>query len=142
MDAELVALASKGASTVVALLATDAWEKAKASVGALWRRVRPDRADVIEEELTQARVSLLDARASGDQGLEGALARVWQSRLADFLIANPGLADQFRNSLDDVLIPALSVSERTRTGKIEMHARASGHGRVYQAGRDQHIQES
>jgi hypothetical protein len=34
---------------------------------------------------------------------------------------------------------ALSASQQVPGGHVEMHAHASGHGRVYQAGRDQKI---
>lgn len=142
MDADLTALAWKGASTVVALLATDAWEKAKTGLGSLWRRARPERADAVEAELVEARASLLDARAEADQPLEDALTQVWQSRLTQLLAADPGLAAQFQHLLNEVLIPALPISERARISKVEMRAKASGHGRVYQAGRDQRIRES
>jgi len=41
MDAELVALAAGGASSLVAAMATDAWPQAKELVVTLWRRHRP-----------------------------------------------------------------------------------------------------
>lgn len=142
MNADLTALAWKGASTVVALLATDAWEKAKTGLGSLWRGNRSERADAIEAELVEARASLLDARGERNEALEGALTRVWQGRLAQLLATDPTLAAQLQQLLNEVLVPALPIGERDRIRKIEMHAKASGHSRVYQAGRDQRIQES
>lgn len=135
MDADLSALAWKGASTVVALLATDAWEKAKTALGSLWRRAHPERADALEAELMESRASVLNAREGGDEALENALTLVWQSRLAHLLSTDPALAAQFQHLLNEVLVPALPINEQTRIVKLEMHARASGHGRVYQAGR-------
>jgi hypothetical protein len=67
---------------------------------------------------------------------------VWQNRLTNILSADPALADQFQQLLDEVLIPALPAGERTRIAKIEMNAKATGHSRIYQAARDQHIRES
>ena len=142
MDADLSALAWKGASTVVALLATDAWEKAKTALGSLWRRARPERADAVEAELTEGRTSIVNARAEGDEALEGALKLVWQSKIAHLLSTDTALAAQFQQLLNEVLVPALPLNERTNIAKLEMRARASGHGRVYQAGRDQRIKES
>lgn len=142
MDADLTTLAWKGASTVVALLATDAWEKAKVGLGSLWRHTHPERADDVEAELVETRASLLDARAEEDDALAGALTQVWQSRLAHLLATNPELVAQFRQLLNEVFVPALSVNERLRIDKVEMQAKASGRGRVYQAGRDQYIRES
>lgn len=142
MDADLTALAWKGASTVVALLATDTWEKAKTVLASLWRHSRPERANAIETELVQARADLLRAQSEGDETLEGALTRVWQHRIAELLTSDPGLAAQFRQLLNEVLVPALPVGELVRIDKIEMRARASGRSRIYQAGRDQHVWES
>lgn len=133
MDAELVALASVAASTVVKLLATDAWEKAKTAIGTLWRRVHPERADAVEAELVETRADILAATESGDEESEQALIGEWQSRLRRLLSANPELAVQLRQVLDEQLIPALPGA-RSWSGSVDLRATASGHGRVYQVG--------
>ncbi|MGW4796451.1 hypothetical protein ACWEPC_28920 [Nonomuraea sp. NPDC004297] len=51
------------------------------------------------------------------------------------------MAAEIQRVLDEVLRPTLDEAERARVGSLVMKARASGHGRVYQAGRDQHINE-
>jgi len=96
MDAELAALAGTAGSTVVTLLATDAWGKTKTAVGALWRRVHPQRAEVVEAELVEARTELLAARAAGNGQAEQALVGEWQSRIRRLLASDPNVATELR----------------------------------------------
>jgi len=140
MDAELFALASTASTTVVTLLATDAWEKAKNALGTLWRRVHPERAATIEAELVDARTELLAAHAAGDQQTEQDLVAEWRGRLQRLLTADPRLADELRRLLDEQLIPALPAGH-SWTGPVHMTAHAKD-GRIYQVGQgDQHITE-
>ncbi|MFI6743795.1 hypothetical protein ACIBI9_63950 [Nonomuraea sp. NPDC050451] len=43
--------------------------------------------------------------------------------------------------MEEVLTPALEPADQERVGSLVLKASASGHGRVYQAGRDQIIHE-
>ncbi|MCI3273518.1 hypothetical protein [Streptomyces cylindrosporus] len=52
-------------TALVGAIATDTWDHARAAVVALWRRARPDQADVIDEELAASRRRLLAARDEG-----------------------------------------------------------------------------
>lgn len=138
MEPELIALASTAATTVVARLATEGWEQARRGVVALWRRAHPERAETVEAELTEARAELLSARGAGDEQTERALAEEWQGRIRRLLTAAPQLAGELR-SLVEELTPDTAAGPGA--AQVRMTARASGHGRVYQAGRDQHITE-
>lgn len=51
MDGESLALASTAATTLVTLLTTDAWAKAKQEMASLWQRFRPEHADVVAAEI-------------------------------------------------------------------------------------------
>jgi hypothetical protein len=133
MDPALTALAATAATTLVAALATDAWERAKTAVGGLWRRVHPDHADTVEADLVETRAAVLEARRAGDEPAEQALAGEWQSRLRRLLAADPRLADDLRGILDE-LTPAPPEADRVRIGRIQMTATASDHGRVVQLG--------
>ncbi|WP_237109899.1 hypothetical protein [Nonomuraea sp. MG754425] len=84
---------------------------------------------------------MLEARAEGDEDTERALAGSWQLRLRQLLRADPSMAAEIQRVLDEVLRPTLDEAERARVGSLVMKARASGPGRVYQADRDQHINE-
>jgi hypothetical protein len=126
-------------TALVGAMATDAWRQARAAMVALWQRARPDDAEVVEGELAEVRSEVLTARQAGDAETEQALVGSWQVRLQQLLRGDPRLASELRRVLDEELTPALSAGEQTRIGSIMMTATASGRGRVYQAGRDQHI---
>ncbi|OLF13475.1 hypothetical protein [Actinophytocola xanthii] len=138
MDPELGTLVATAATTLVTALTTGAWDVAKKGVGALWRRVHPDRAETVEAELVEAREQLLAVRHTDDEQLLRDLVDEWQSRLRRLLATAPHLAGELRR-LNDELQPVVSAS--SQIGQLGMQARVSGHGRVYQAGRDQHINE-
>ncbi|MEW1862885.1 hypothetical protein OG896_11605 [Streptomyces sp. NBC_00669] len=137
MDSEITALAATAGSTVVTLMATEGWQRTREGLVALWQRVHPDRADAVDAELEATRVDLLAARAAHDDRSEDELRAEWQGRLRRLLAADPGVADQLRLLLEEVSPQAPTAAEGVR-----MRATATGHGRVYQAGRDQHITEA
>ena len=126
MDAELVELAGTAGTTIVALLATDAWEKTKTAVAGLWGKVHPQRTETVAAELVEARADLLDARAGGDIDTQQALIGEWQSRLRRLLAADPAVAGDLRRLLGD-LTPALPAGQ-VWTGEVTIRATASGHG--------------
>lgn len=128
-------------TALVTAMATDAWQGARDGVVALWRKARPAQAEIIEAELDEVRRQVLDARRDGDADTEQALAGSWQVRLQQFLRQDPALAGELKRVLDEVLTPVLEPADQVRIGSIVMKASASGRGRVYQAGRDQHIKE-
>ncbi|GAA3076036.1 hypothetical protein [Streptosporangium carneum] len=128
-------------TALVTAMATDTWQQARSGAVALWRRVRPEQEKAVEDELAEVRLQILAARDDGDTDTERALAGAWQIRLQQLLREDPDLANELKQVLDNVLTPALSLNEREQYGEITMKATASGQGRVYQAGRDQHITE-
>jgi hypothetical protein len=134
-------LAAAAASGLIAALTTNAWEQARSAIVGLWRRVHPNRAETIGEELVEARQEALAARQQGDADAEEGLVADWQRRLRRLLEADPEIATELQRVLDDVLTPALDAADQQRVGQIVMKAQASGHGRVFQAGRDMHVTE-
>ncbi|WP_455362479.1 hypothetical protein [Streptomyces sp. SYSU K21746] len=137
MDPQIADLARTAGTTMVSLMATHAWESARGGMVALWRRFQPGRADGIGDELDATRDDVLLARESGDEESEAELAAEWQGRLRRLLAAQPEVAVELRRILDE-LAPA---RPEERPAGIQLRAEASGSGRVYQAGRDQHITE-
>ncbi|NUQ98101.1 MAG: hypothetical protein HOY79_16680 [Streptomyces sp.] len=138
MDPEL--LAQTAGVTVVGLMATDAWQRTRDGVVALWRRVRPGQADEVGTALEETREEILMALQEGDSASAEDLERDWRRRLRRLLAADPSVAQD----LDEVLTEArasLPEDERPPVPTVQMHAHATGHARVYQAGRDQHIVE-
>lgn len=141
MDPQVVGLARTAGATVVTLMATDTWNRTRDGLVSLWRRALPDRAETVGGELDATRSDLLAARAAGDELSEDELRTEWQSRLRRLLAAQPGVADDLRRLLEEVSAQTPGTGDATVVGEVRMHAEASGHGRVYQAGRDQHISE-
>jgi hypothetical protein len=137
MDPEIAALAGTAGTTVVTLMAGDAWQRTREGVVALWRRVHPERADSIYADLEATRTEVLAGRAAGDPQSEEELTAEWQGRMRRLLAGEPAIAEDLRRLLDEISPGCAESSSR-----IRMRATASGHGRVYQAGRDQHVTEA
>lgn len=66
MDAEAAALLTTAGTTVVALMATDAWKQTRDGLVRLWHRFRPEHAEAIGRELTASRAVVASALARGD----------------------------------------------------------------------------
>ncbi|MFJ5014187.1 hypothetical protein [Streptomyces griseoluteus] len=133
MDPEMAMLAGTAGTTLVTLLTTEAWQRARDGVASLWRRAEPGRADAISAELDVTRGDLLAAQASGDLESRDELSAEWQGRLRRLLVAHPEETAALRTLLDE-LDPRPHAAP-----SVTQHATASGHARVYQAGRDQNF---
>jgi len=138
VEPELTALTTVAAATLVQLMATDSWDRFKVAIVSLWRRVHPDRAEMVDGELAQARLEVLAAVEAGDDQAELDVMAEWHSRLRRLVATRPELAADLQRLLDEFR-PVLG--EGSETDSVRMRAQASGHGRVYQAGRDQKIVE-
>jgi hypothetical protein len=138
VDAELGALISAAATTLVQLLTTDGWERAKSAVASLWQRVHPDRVATMENELADSRTALLAASASGDDQAKWDAEGEWRARLGRLVAADQAVAAELPGFLEQ-LRAALGPPVPGQQVRVEMHAHASGNARVYQAGRDQRV---
>ncbi|WP_405583330.1 hypothetical protein [Streptomyces sp. NBC_01190] len=141
MDPEIAALAGSASTTLVTLMATDAWQRMREGVVALWRRASPERAESVGAELDASRADLLAARSANDVESEQELHTEWQGRLRRLMVADPSVAEDLLRLLDE-LASVEAADVPASAPRIRMRASASGHGRVYQAGRDQHITET
>ncbi|MFJ9030439.1 hypothetical protein ACIRQP_18310 [Streptomyces sp. NPDC102274] len=122
-------------------MATDSWQQIRDAVVGWWRGKDAADAEVVGAQLDEVRPQILAARQAGDADSEEALAEVWRFRLQRVQRDRPEMAAELRSLLDEQLLPALPDVERTQVGSLMMKATASGSARVYQAGRDQHINE-
>ncbi len=129
-------LAQSAGTTLVALMATDAWHRARDGITQLWRRTQPERAETVAAELAAGREDVLAATAADDRETLDELRLQWQGMVRRLLVARPAAVEELRVLLDQ-LDPGGSAAAR----QISQHATASGQARVYQAGRDQHITE-
>lgn len=141
MDQELVLFLETAGPTVVAALATDAYQKTKDAVVAAWHRLLPFGADGVEAHLEETRAQVIAAREQGDAEAEQTLSDRWQIQLQPLLTAHPLVADELRRALVEAGA-VLPTAGQTGAGSIRMRATASGNARTYQAGRDQHITEA
>jgi hypothetical protein len=135
VDSEITELAGTAATTLVTLLTTDGWQRVKEQFASLWRRAQPERAEAIAAELEAARDDLLAAQGDGDSDTEAELGAEWQGRIRRLLAAHPEAAGHLRGLLAELAPEALAAPSVTQ------HATASGHARVYQAGRDQNFSQ-
>lgn len=107
-------------TALVNAMATEAWQQARASVVALWRRVHPQQAETVEMDLEGLRERVLDARQVGRADTEQALTGVWQGRLQQLLLDEPTVAPELQRVLDETLIPMLTLAEQARISTIIM----------------------
>ncbi|CAM5305047.1 hypothetical protein SHIRM173S_05761 [Streptomyces hirsutus] len=84
-----------------------------------------------------ARTAALDAGEGDGTDPAGRLEGQWVGRFAALLGEHPEAADELRDLVEGWRQRAAGGQEIR--GDVRMEARAEGNGRVYQAGRDQHI---
>ncbi|MGA5703318.1 hypothetical protein [Peterkaempfera bronchialis] len=96
METELAALAVSGATTLVGLMAGDAWTSAKARITALLGRGRPGRGDSVADELEESQRELIAARDSGDESSVADIEAMWRLRIRQLLREEPEAADEVR----------------------------------------------
>lgn len=137
MEAQLIELARTAGVALVTVMATDAWERARGGVVDLWRRVSPERADAVEVELDASRDDLVAAHERGEGETETELSEEWGSRLRRLLREHPEAAEELRG----VVHACEEATGAPAQYQVHLRATASGSGRVYQAGRDQHVTE-
>ncbi|MFI2200668.1 hypothetical protein ACH47Z_07780 [Streptomyces sp. NPDC020192] len=133
MDPETAVLAGTAGTTLVTLLTTEVWQRARDGIASLWRRAEPGRAEAISAELDVTRGDLLAAQAGGDLESRSELGTEWQGRIRRLLAAHPEETEALRALLNE-LAPYTPADS-----SVTQHATASGHARVYQAGRDQNF---
>jgi hypothetical protein len=135
MDADLAALWSAAATTLVTLMTTDSWQQVKAGFANLWRRARPEQADAVEGDLEAARDAAVAALRDGDEEAKGELAAEWRSRLRRLAGTDESLQAEVRRLVEEYR-PLMADGP---AGPVVMVARASGGSRINQAGRDQTV---
>ncbi|MFI0721709.1 hypothetical protein [Streptomyces sp. NPDC021224] len=138
MDAQLAALSAGASSTLVTLMVTDGWQRARDGAVRLWRQFRPEGAEAVAADLDTAQAAVVRGRAAGAPVDEAALRGEWAYRITELLAARPDAEAVLRAALAEWQAAA---GGQTVHGGIHQEARATGSGRVYLAGRDQHITE-
>ncbi|MGW4567933.1 hypothetical protein ACWEN3_38005 [Streptomyces sp. NPDC004561] len=129
MEAELTALAVSGATTLVQLMAGDAWATARDRVRALFGRDRPSQTQTADVELEEDRAAVVVAANSDDRAALAGIESRWRARLLLLLREDPAAEAELRA----LLTAAGHCSEQGTT----VHNTVSGgdiRGPVIQAG--------
>ncbi|WP_175407655.1 hypothetical protein [Streptomyces sp. TRM64462] len=137
MEAELVALATAGATALVQQMVGDGWAGARTRVAAFLARRSGRDADAVDAELDDVRDELVAAQNSGDADAlaaarEEALVE-WRARMRRTLRDDPEAAAELRALIDEL------AEGPAQTGQAVVEARntISGgvqHGTVIQTG--------
>ena len=129
MDAEVAAIVSASATTILQLMLTDGWEQAKERISGLFGKHGADPA-VVGQQLDQARAQLpLEVREDGSMSMQASSEMT--SILRGLLDAHPTVATELAATLFDL---SSGMNARDSRMNIKMNARASDDVRVYQQG--------
>lgn len=107
LEAELVVLASSGATALVGLMMSDAWTAVRGRMSRLLSRSAEgdDQSETVLGELEASRIELVTARADEDDGLAEDVEAQWRIRLRRLLAEDPGSAAELRALLDELAPP-------------------------------------
>ncbi|MFE2292539.1 ATP-binding protein [Streptomyces sp. NPDC059452] len=108
MEAELTALAASGATALVGLMATEAWNQVRGRVARFLAR-NDEESAAVDAELEESRAELIGLRAGADEDSAADVEEEWRLRLRRALRTNPEAAAELRDLLDE-LAPLRSAS--------------------------------
>ncbi|MGA5523773.1 hypothetical protein [Streptomyces pseudogriseolus] len=131
MDAELGALAVSGATTLVSLMVTDSWVRARALMGRVLARSGAE--TTVIADLDDARTRLLLTGAPAGEHATSGMADEWQSRLGR-LVETGTLTGEDLGALETSL---RQLAAAGADGPATVHNTVSGgtqHGPIVQAG--------
>ncbi|MEV8395764.1 MULTISPECIES: hypothetical protein [unclassified Streptomyces] len=136
MEAELMALATSGATTVVALMASDGWNAVRSRVVALLQRGgrAQEDSDRFEGELDLERSELAAAAQDGDDAAVIAdLEAIWRIRLCQLLGEDPSASAVLRALIAEVNPGSGTVRNTISGGEFRQAVIQTGsiHGDVH-----------
>ncbi|MFJ6571123.1 hypothetical protein ACIQNU_27285 [Streptomyces sp. NPDC091292] len=99
MEAELVALATTGATTLVTVMASDAWVQIKDRFAGFFARRGDDHA---AEEMRASQRELTAAAQDGGEDTAADIEAGWRIRLRRALAEDPAAADELRELLAEL----------------------------------------
>jgi hypothetical protein len=133
VEAELVALATAGATALVQQMVGETWEQARGRITTFFARRSGSDPEAVGEELDTVREELLAAEESGDERTTAEArddARIeWRARIRRTLQADPQAADELREILDE-----LPSGVRREAGTHNTISGGVQHGTVIQSG--------
>lgn len=136
MEAELVALATAGATALVQQMVGDGWERARTRVAAFFAARSGGDEQAVGAELEAARDDLVRAEQGGDQdAAEEARTEAtveWRARMRRSLLADPEAAAELRRILAELAGPEAAAPQNVTTVNNTMTG--GSHGIVLQVG--------
>jgi hypothetical protein len=130
LDADIADLVTSGATTLISLMVTDAWGRAKEAATSLFTRRQPALVDSIETELEETRHQVLTAREANDSQTEVELMLEWKSRLRRAVATDPDLITELGSFVSKYGVSAVNANDAT----IQVIGNASDRARIYQQG--------
>ncbi|MGW6318798.1 hypothetical protein [Streptomyces sp. NPDC055099] len=127
------------ATAVVGAMATDGWKHAQSGLTALWRRVWPEQADAVADELEAVRSVMSGAREESnvtEAEHNHLLVEDWREHLHELLSRDPTLTRELRELTERQLLPLLPPTERAAVGGLLQQAQMADAEHAVQAGRD------
>ncbi|MBB6550089.1 hypothetical protein [Nonomuraea rubra] len=120
-------LAMTGAATVVAAMATDAWQSARTRAAALLGRGDEEQRELAETRLERAAAEVEAADPGDRDEVRRRIAAAWQVRLMDLVEAHPETEAELRRVIEELSgrLPAAQQS-------WVQHITAEGQGSVAQ----------
>ncbi|HET9381756.1 MAG TPA: hypothetical protein VFP69_13110, partial [Streptomyces sp.] len=100
MEAELAALAASGATTLVGLMVSETWTRARDRLARFFAGAEDE--TTVERELTASRAELLAAREAADEATAADIEDAWRTRLRLTLLSDPGAAEELRTLLSEI----------------------------------------
>lgn len=100
MEAELAALAASGATTLVGLMVSETWTRARDRLARFFAGAEDE--TTVERELTASRAELMTAREADDEAAAADIEDAWRTRLRLTLLADPGAAAELRALLAEM----------------------------------------
>jgi hypothetical protein len=117
-------------------MTTDAWQLFRSAFAGIMRRLRSTQAEAIDQDLEATRLEVRAARQSGDEQAELELLGEWRNRLRRLISDDEQFQRELRSLIEEF---APLAGAGGHQASIIIQARASGSGRVNQAGRDQTV---
>ncbi|MEW2425770.1 hypothetical protein AB0911_35140 [Streptomyces nigra] len=131
-------VATVGAAIVRAATG-DNWQQISETVVELWGRLLPHQVSAIEADLAELRQALQTRPVGRASPRRQLLEDAWQlrfQRLAEASGSDPVGLHQF---IEQRLVPLLPEEPAPQSTSVVLEARATDHGVVFQAGRDQRV---
>lgn len=102
MPDPVTTLAMTGASTIVAAMATDAWQAARSAIVRLFSKGGGSLGEASRDRLDRAAAEVEAADLADRDAIRERLLSMWQVRLADLLEEYPDAGGELRRVIDDL----------------------------------------